>query len=134
MFETDLPAYEFFQNTQWKENFRARRRFEWRLEAKASRALRKHGFCKADLWTKEEAAVAGKLLAGLQTDTKIRRARLSGVTHGDPDAWCWETSEVPVEEEVLRQARDIPSDTAEAQQEAHRVAQRLLGPWHRPAV
>ena len=34
------------------------RRFEWRLEAKASRTLRKYGFCSGQEWTTEEGKAA----------------------------------------------------------------------------
>ena len=41
--------------------FRNRRRFELKLEAQASRTLRKYGFCEEDVWTEEEKAIAEKL-------------------------------------------------------------------------
>ena len=134
MFVTDLPDYEHFQAAQWKQNFRARKRFEWRLEAKASRTLRKYGFCRVDMWSDRDADVAGKLLAGLKSDARQRRARLPTVTRDDPDAWCWESTDVPVEEELLQQARILAGSSEQQQEEAEKVARRLLGPWHRPAV
>ena len=47
VYDLDLPAWEYFQEAQWKQTFRERCRFEWRLAAKASRTVRKYGFCRA---------------------------------------------------------------------------------------
>ena len=58
VFEQDLPAFENFQDAQWKANFRSRRRYEWRLQAKGSETLCKYGYCGADEWTGEDAGIA----------------------------------------------------------------------------
>ena len=132
VFDKDLPEYEKFQEAQWKRNFRERRRFEWRLEAKASRTLRKYGYCEADAWTREEASVAESLLNLVAQDTRMRRMRLG--KEGDPNAWCWDTEELPLEEELLRHAQELVRQEGLNGDEAERVAARLLGPWHRCAV
>ena len=49
VFEEDLPAYEHFVKARKTPAFRARRRFELRQQARASRTLRKYGFCEADM-------------------------------------------------------------------------------------
>jgi len=88
VFDIDLPAWEHFQEAQWKANFRARRRFEWRLEAKASRTLRKYGYCRADEWSKDDASIAEELLKGLENKAAERRRDMG--LGNDPDAWCWQ--------------------------------------------
>jgi len=132
VFDVDLPAWEHFQEAQWKPNFRARRRFEWRLEAKASRTLRKYGFCRADEWSREDATLAGKLLQGLERKAAERRRDMQLGDH--PDEWCWQNEEVPVEALLLKQVRDHSGEDAELRQRTESIARRLLGPWHRPAV
>ena len=97
-----------FQDAQWKANFRARRRFEWRLSAKASRTLRKYGFCRADPWTRQEAAIAEELLQALDEDRRIRKARLAGPdAMNDPDFWCWESAKVPYPRELWAKQREL---------------------------
>ena len=55
VFEEDLPEYEHFMKARRTPAFRARRRFELRQEARASRTLRRYGYCEADLWTASQA-------------------------------------------------------------------------------
>ena len=133
VFDTDLPDYEHFQKAQWTPNFRARKRFDWRLAAKASRTLRKYGYCKADLWETHEVELATKILSRLARDTRLRRARLLRGREDD-DAWCWDDDNVPVEAEVLRHAVDLEESEGKACSGAQMIAERLLGPLHRPAV
>ena len=67
--------------------FRERKRFELRQEAKASRTLRRYGFCEADVWTEEEADVAQELLRGLRVAARSKvfacpvRAESQMMTH-----------------------------------------------------
>ena len=80
VFWQDLPEYEEFQKQREKKNFRARRRFELRLEAMASRTLRKYGTCAADEWTRAEAAAAEEVLAMLREREKApERVAIGGV-------------------------------------------------------
>ena len=132
VFETDLPAWEHFQEAQWKQNFRARRRFEWRLEAKASRTLRKYGFCSADPWTPEDAGLAATLLAGLEAKATQRRQDLG--LGRDPDSWCWVDGDVPVERLLHTEVKEFIQKGGGAEQPVQQVAGRLLGTWHKPAV
>jgi hypothetical protein len=132
VFDVDLPAWEHFQEAQWKPNFRARRRFEWRLEAKASRTLRKYGFCRGHEWSREDTALAEKLLQGLEKKSAERRRDMQLGDH--PDEWCWQNEDVPVEALLLKQVRDHSCEDAELRERMESVAQRLLGPVHRPAV
>ena len=76
LFETDLPPWEVFQEAKWKPVFRARRRMELRLRARASWTLRKYGYCRADRWTPEEADLAQKLLERLKLVGDLQRIRL----------------------------------------------------------
>ena len=96
IFEQDLPEWEAFQQAQWKPAFRARRRFELRMQAKASYTLRKYRFCEVEGegWTEEEAALAEELLAALRQVAALRR---SGLRLGprDRDAWLWGGEKVP---------------------------------------
>ena len=55
MFEQDLPEYEDFQEARQLPVFRWRVRYELRLRAAASETLRRHGFCEADPWSREDA-------------------------------------------------------------------------------
>ena len=54
---------------------------------------------------------------------------------GDVDAYCWPSGEVPAEELVYEKVRQLAPHRGEAwAQQAEVVAQRLMGPWHKPAV
>ena len=76
IFEEDLPEYEEFMKARRTPAFRERRRFELKMEACASRTLRKYGYCDADVWSKEEREVATALLSGLGTTAAEKRERL----------------------------------------------------------
>ena len=65
VFEEDLPALEHFMKARNTVHFRERQRFELRQLARASRTLRKYGFCEADSWTSSEREDAALLLKGL---------------------------------------------------------------------
>ena len=64
IFEEDLPEYEPFMNARRTPAFRERGRFELKQEARASRTLRRYGYCEADLWIEKEASVADELIKG----------------------------------------------------------------------
>ena len=132
LFEVDLPSFEKFQEVQWKKIFRERRRFDWRLEAKASHTLRRYGYCSADPWSREEAAIADLLLDSVVQDTRLRRMRMG--LDGDDNAWCWESDHVPLEAEMLRHANLVCEAHNLNTDLVHGITARLLGPWHRPAV
>ena len=59
-----------------KPTYRARRRFELRQEAAASRTLRKYGFCEADVWLPDERKAAADLLEALGHVRNEQRERL----------------------------------------------------------
>lgn len=73
MLETDLPAYEAFAAARTKAEFRSRQRFKLRLRAMASRTIRKYGFYERDPWSREEAALAERLLAEVARETQNER-------------------------------------------------------------
>ena len=95
IFWRDLPAYEDFQKQREKKNFRARRRFELRLEAKASRTLRRYGFCAEDRWSRAEARAAEDLLGKLWERGELRRAELRMASR-DADACLWREGPCPI--------------------------------------
>jgi len=129
IFEEDLPAWDVFQEAQYKPNFRSRRRFELRLLAQASTTLRKYGFCEADPWTREEAEVATRLLQGLQAVGDDRRRRQG--KQGDDDAWLWEEGPPCLATLMLEQVARVVSGASEADRErAQKVGERLLGSLH----
>jgi len=74
MFESDLPEYEAFEKAKWTEGFRSRMRYSLRMEAKASRTLRRYGFCALDRWTAEEAALAEELLKHVRAEGDLQRS------------------------------------------------------------
>ena len=98
LFEQELPSYEVFQQARLSENFRCRVRYELRLQAAASRTLRKYRFCAADPWTEEEVAVAETLLRGLANRAGMQRdrLRLRGFAVSHPDAYLWPDEEPPL--------------------------------------
>jgi hypothetical protein len=96
MFESDLPEYEAFEKAKWTEGFRSRMRYSLRMEAKASRTLRRYGFCALDRWTAEEAALAEELLKHVRAEGDLQRSAAG--MGGDEDAWIWGDSRPPIEE------------------------------------
>ena len=76
VFEEPLPAYEHFMKVRHTLAFRERRRYELKQYAAASRTLRHYGYCRADLWTREEAADARDLLGELSATAAEQRQRL----------------------------------------------------------
>ena len=104
VFEEDLPAYDHFMKARRTPAFRERRRFELRCEARASRTLRRYGFCEADLWSAEEGADADELIKGLKTLAGEQRDRMrSGGRRVDVDTWLWGKDEPDYEGELARE-------------------------------
>ena len=132
MFWTDLPEHAAFQEAKYKEEFRARLRYRLRMEAKASRTLRKYGSCQADMWTPEDADIAKELLQCLDVEGKLQ-ARAQGL-EGNKDAWVWGRQEPPITALMARAVSEVgrAGESLRAQVEA--VGERLLGKYHLPAV
>ena len=95
VFEEDLPEHEAFMRVRRTRAFRERKRFELRCEARASRTLRRYGFCRADAWTEREREAARLLIEGLRAVGEERRASLRGLSlrglrgKVDHDTWLW---------------------------------------------
>ena len=54
----------------------ARGRLELKQEARASRTLRRYGYCEADSWSVEEWSAADALIGGLKDTANAQRERL----------------------------------------------------------
>ena len=76
--------------------------------------------------------MAEALLGRVAQDTRLRRIRLN-VDH-DQNEWSWDTPELPVERELLRHAQEMARVVGVDVDTVERIAGRLLGPWHKPAV
>ena len=95
VFETDLSEREVFQEARYSEAFRERLRFDLRAEAKFSHTLRRWGFCRADIWSPEEAGAAADLLRVLAVRGKMQRAAVSRSGRpADIDAFIWDEAEL----------------------------------------
>ena len=107
VFENDLPEYEHFMKAKGTKAFRRRKRWELRLQQRASHTLRKYGFCDEDEWRKDEALAAASLLTALgRVAEKQRETLRDGPGRAvDEDTWLWSDRE-PCYEELLRSARD----------------------------
>jgi hypothetical protein len=127
VFEEDLPEYEHFMKARRTVAFRERKRFELRQEARASRTLRRYGFCEADLWTKEEASAAEELLKGLKVTASEQRDRMRGQGRiVDVDTWLWGEAEPDYVGELAKEVRRAAGGDAEERKLHERVADRLL--------
>ena len=127
VFEEDLPDYGAFMKARRTLAFRERRRFELRQEAKASKTLRKYGFCEADSWTREEAAVASELLRGLTIIAREQKQRLPGQGQNlDADHYLWGAQEPDYVGELARQVGRVAGDGRYGQALCEHVAARLL--------
>ena len=96
-------------------------------EARASRTLRRYGYCEADLWTPEERAAAETMLKGLKTTASEQRERLRGQGKtADLDTWLWGDAGPDFEGELAKEAEQAAAGD-EAQRNLNlRVADRLL--------
>ena len=127
VFEEDLPDYGAFMKARRTLAFRERRRFELRQEAKASKTLRKYGFCEADSWTREEAAVASELLRGLTIIAREQKQRLPGQGQRlDADHYLWGDQEPDYVGELAREVGRVVGDGRYGQELCEHVAARLL--------
>ena len=127
VFEEDLPEFQHFMEARKKPAFRSRRRFELRQEARASRTLRRYGFCEADVWDADERESAAELLRGLQTIAGMQRH--SPENHGrhiDVDAWLWPGREPDFAGELAREAVRLAGGDGVRLERLQRVAERLL--------
>ena len=107
--------------------FRERKRFELRQEARASRTLRRYGYCEADLWTAEEIAVAEELIKGLRTTASEQRERLRSSRRTiDLDTWLWGQAGPDFVAELGREVVRFAGAAAERKAFCERVAARLL--------
>ena len=132
VFWTDLPEHAAFQEAKYKEDFRARQRYKLRLEAKASRTLRKYGFCQADLWSAEDAEMAEQLMACLENVGKLRRSAQG--REGDKDAWLWPQQEPPIVALMEKAVSEVGGGQGARRARVEAVARRLLSEYHLPAV
>ena len=139
VFEQDLPEWSAFQEARHKEDYRGRRRFELRLQAKFSRTLRKYGFCSGQEWTREEAAAAEELLRKLEVVGRQRRerwraegrlARKQGWMGADVCLWSGEEWR----RELPRAVLELAGGDAARLGFLDSVAERLREPLHEPAV
>lgn len=90
VFEEDLPEYEDFMKVRQTKAFRERVRFELRQQARASRTLRRYGYCEADCWAEGERTAAEDLLQGLKLVAREQRERLENQGRQvDLDTWLW---------------------------------------------
>ena len=111
VFEGDLPDWDDFQVVAGKPQFRARRRYDLRTLAKASRTqggrtanrfvvrtgcsvgacnCGKCCYCEADPWTAEDADLAATLLERLHAIGERQRPRARDLGKmSDADAWVW---------------------------------------------
>ena len=126
IFEEDLPEYVDFMKVRRTRAFRERKRYELRCEARASRTLRRYGFCRGDVWTEAERDVAAALLQGLKAVGKERLDGMPGSRRKDDDTWVWGDGEPDYDgelaAEVTRQTLAEPGRRLEFE----RVAMRLL--------
>ena len=127
VFEEDLPDYGAFMKARKTLVFRERKRFELRQEAKASWTLRNYGFCEADIWTREEAAVASELLGGLTTAAAEQKQRLLGQGRRlDGDSYLWGAQEPDYVGQLACEVARVAGDGRFGRALCERVAERLL--------
>ena len=135
VFETDLPEWEVFQEARYSEAFRARLRFDLRAEAKFSHTLRRWGFCRADIWSPEEAGAAADLLRVLAVRGKMQRAAVSRSGRpADIDAFIWDEAELDFDGLLADAVHEEARGDAQRRDCLSAVAQRLRSELHMPAV
>ena len=141
VFEEDLPDYREFMSARRKPAYRARRRFELRQEAAASRTLRKYGFCEADVWLPIERKAALDLLEALGHVRNEQRERLrdrcvhGGVGRNEQDekrqgqdayAYLWPDGEPDFESLLAGAVAELAARKEERRPVLQSVAERLL--------
>ena len=132
VFQEDLPEYQDFMRVRRTPAFRMRCRFELKQLARASKTLRRYGYCKADYWTPLERDAAAELLQGLfvgpRAEQKHRVMRDGRNLHDDN--WLWGTDEPDYLAELQTQARLLAAGDAAREQFLLRVVRRLLDDMH----
>ena len=127
VFEEDLPALEHFMKARNTKHFRERQRFELRQLSRASRTLRKYGFCEADVWTSKEREDAALLLKGLEI---IRAQQCETLRNGgrplDRDAWLWPGGAPDYVADLAGVVRQHAGGDAQRLASLEAVAERLL--------
>jgi len=127
VFQEDLPEYGEFMKAKNKKEFRERKRFELKMEARASWTLRKYGFCEADLWSGKEAGFAEDLLNGLKRIAEQQRDRLKSTGYfPDSDWWLWGDREPDYVSELKAQVVELAGGDEERKKLYESVADRLL--------
>ena len=127
VFEEDLPAYEHFMKARNTLHFRERQRFDLRQLARASRTLRKYGFCEADIWTPAEREDAERLLHGLNLLCVQQRETLRASGRPlDRDAWLWPGGAPDYAKELALVARQESDGDVSRLASLEAVAERLL--------
>jgi len=135
VFEDDLPGYSHFMKVRDTSGFRMRRRWELRLQERASNTLRKYRYCTHDVWTQEEADAAQCLIDVLMRTAAERReslrTRIRGVV--DADTWLWGTREPCYEallDAAVSQLQPLDTDLYQfvSQRLLDRIRRRFLSP------
>jgi hypothetical protein len=127
VFEEDHPAYEHFMKARKTPAFRERQRFELRQRARASRTLRKYGFCEADVWIAQEREEAGVLLKGLDVVRAQQKESLRNAGRPvDADAWLWPEGEPDYVETMAAVVTQVAAGDAQRRLSLEAVAERLL--------
>ena len=135
VFERDLPDYEVFQSAKHTRAFRSRRRFELRLEARASETLLMYASglkdvtvqCEADPWESEDARLALALVSELRNVGTMRRNALRNSGRpSDEDAWLWEARPPNLAAELEQACEGVAQRLSVSTDECRKVADRLL--------
>ena len=127
VFEEDLPDYEHFMKARRTPAFRARKRYELRCEVRASRTLRRYGYCEADLWTDAERQGAEALISGLKITAKEQLDRLSvGDKRVDASTWLWGHGAPDFDGELRKQVERLAAGDEVQRAMLGKVADRLL--------
>ena len=127
VFEEDLPEYEHFMKARKTLVFRERKRFQLRQQARASRTLRRYGYCRADLWSAAERAAAEEMLKGLKVVAQEQAVRVGvGGAVGGPDTWLWGDAEPDYEGLLAAEVARACAGDQERELLYARVADRLL--------
>ena len=144
VFEEDLPEWEAFQAVRDTPTFHRRRRFELRLQAQASKTIRKYRFFEDDKWSRDDAARADALLKKLESERESQRSRVRSTGRRayrpggkpDDDAYLWE-GEPDYAAHLDDAAKDlggICDDVVSEIAAYRRIKDRLLCDLHMPAV
>jgi len=144
VFEDDLPDWEAFQAVRDTPTFHRRRRFELRLQAKASNTIRKYGFFRDDRWSREDASRAEAMLKKLGTEREMQRSRVrptgkraylkSGKPDDDAYLWEGEPDYAAFLEDAAKEVGASGVDPVSETAACRLVKDRLLTELHMPAV